>query len=201
MSAKKCWILATLGIFIVSVASYIVLAVEPIRSMDDLAFLAKQQERDVLVGLKGIHVGIGEIGSELKKNGLTSDIIQVDAELELRKFGIKVLTEEEWIREKGKPSLYVHLTCFADSSSKFTGTVYIQLSEQVMLARRPEISVLGSTWSRLVTFANADSNNIREVTKQVIDIFINDYLAANPKEPEGNEDANKTDKRNSKPSK
>jgi hypothetical protein len=55
--------------------------------------------------------------------------------------------------------------------------------EEATLVRNPKIRDLVTTWNKGMTgFASINvSRNIRQNVGDVIDLFINDYLAVNPK--------------------
>lgn len=62
-----------------------------------------------LRGLKGVLVLVEALKPEIEADGLRRDSIQTDVELKLRLAGIKVLTEEECLKEPGCPWLYVYI--------------------------------------------------------------------------------------------
>lgn len=66
--------------------------------------------KETLVGLHGVHVLVDGIEPEVEKLGLTMAKLQTDTELELRRYGIKVISKEERSQRKGPtPCLYVYV--------------------------------------------------------------------------------------------
>lgn len=144
---------------------------------------ALTDEQRALVGLKGVYVMTtveSPNAKEIELLGLTRDQIQKDVELRLRKSGIKVLTDKEWILTTGTPSLMVNLSAFT-YLALCVYSVRVALFEAVTLARGGQTSA--SVWESDY-FGMVGTKNIRRVRNNVgdkIDEFINDYLAANPK--------------------
>jgi hypothetical protein len=140
-------------------------------------------EQKTLVGLPGVHVlTIVESpkAKEIELLGLTKDQVQKDVELRLRKSGIKVLTDKEWLSTTGTPSLMVSLSAFS-YLGVWAYSIRVALFEVVTLARGGQASapIWESDYLGLV-----GTNNIRQVRDDIgdkVDEFINDYLAANPK--------------------
>ena len=143
---------------------------------------ALTDEQRVLVGLKGMHVLVEEMNPKAEGLGLTKAQIKVDVELRLRKAGIRVLTEKEQLEMPGGPALYVDINSyFPPDIPIFAFSINIELMEWVTLANG--FKVFGAVWStKPIGISRKDE--IREIRKSigdVVDKFINDYLAANPK--------------------
>jgi hypothetical protein len=138
--------------------------------------------RETLRGLKGVLVEIESIEPEIEQDGLTKAQIQTDVELKLRLAGIKVLSEEEWQKEKGRPFFYVcaHVRKYKVLSS-YVFNIDIQLNQDVYLERYLNFKIGAPTWSVSCLGIISDLNDIRNVVKDKIDIFINAYLSVNPK--------------------
>jgi hypothetical protein len=66
--------------------------------------------RNSLKGLNGVHVVI-QLESPNKTNlqNITQDQLQNDTELRLRKAGIRVLSDQEWVQDFRSPALYVRV--------------------------------------------------------------------------------------------
>jgi hypothetical protein len=143
---------------------------------------ALTDEQKVLVGLKGVFVE-GGIDNP-KGSGLTKDQIKTDVELQLRKAGIKVLTNEERLTTPGQPYLSVLVSIIEISSRGYpigyAYTITVQLYEAVTIVRGFE--AVGSIWSAgWMGYFGKPDRHIRNNISDMVDKFINDYLAANPK--------------------
>jgi hypothetical protein len=143
---------------------------------------ALTDQQKALVGLKGVYVYVEEMDPQAERLGLTKDQIKTDVELRLRKAGVRVLTEKEGLEPPGIPHLYVRLSItFRQSGSRVNFLAKVALKEWVTLARGFE--TFGAIWEK-ICYGSKETRDIREIRKDVddlIDYFINDYLAANPK--------------------
>jgi hypothetical protein len=133
-----------------------------------------------LGGLKGMGVMVEDMRPEAERLGLTRNQIQTDVELRLRKAGVRVLTEKEKDETPGMPYLYVNVNTMFDSAS-CVFSITVELSEWVTLARGFKTS--GRIWqSSSVGIVGINKlSQIRVSVGELVDKFINDYLAANPK--------------------
>lgn len=143
-------------------------------------------KRAPLKGLKGVGVTVEDLPAEVEEIGLTRTKLETDVELRLRKAGIRVLDETERLPPPGSPYLYVNVN--VHRIGKETGywpfSIYVALSERVRLERNPEIVVDAATWSTgCIAAGPTDSlpRGVRDYVGDMVDIFCNDYLAANPK--------------------
>src|SRR6266446_4569440 len=71
--------------------------------------------RATLRGVAGVQVVVERLKLEVERHGLTSQQLQTDVELRLRKAGIPVLTDQERRKIPGQPWLYVTVNVFLDS--------------------------------------------------------------------------------------
>lgn len=130
----------------------------------------------VLVGLKGVYVSVSSIRAEVEPLGATSGQIKTDTELRLRKAGVRVLTEKEIEETPGQPELHVNVTAYI-TSGRCIYSIGLGLTEMVTLARG--IIAPGDIWT--AGYVGTGIKGIQNTTGKLVDQFINDYLAANPK--------------------
>lgn len=152
------------------------------------------RNRESLAGLEGVVVKI-EISNEddAKNWGLRKEQLKNDVELKLRLAGIKVLPEEEKEKESvwEHPHLIVGITPIIKNKLEFSVfCIELFLAQSVRLTRDRTITIFATTWETgwvgsvdKVKFVS----EVREKLKDRVDEFINDYLAANPKEQPKNE--------------
>ncbi len=150
-----------------------------------------------LVGLDGVGVNI-DLDSkqvaggalETDKYGLTEQILRTDVELQLRQYGIKVLTEMEAAKSPGSPMLYIGVSLLIAKEAGVSAVmIIVELCQSVCLLREPPRFVLFvPTWQKqsilLMGLVDLRSNGVKKNLKNIVNMFINDYLAANPKETE-----------------
>lgn len=143
-------------------------------------------KQETLVGLKGVAVLVEALPPQIERPGLTYDQIQSNIELRLRKAGVKVLGRE-LNDTPGWPTLYVRVGLVSGSGHCAYST-HVALQEQVTLARG--FKTYSSIWEAdsvggiVGIVGDIKTGNIMQIWKEVrdgVDIFINDYLAANPK--------------------
>lgn len=141
--------------------------------------------RETLRGLRGVKVSIDNFVPEAEKEGLSKSQLQVDVELRLRKAGIRVLTEEEWLKTPGMPALYVLVTTHENKIGVHAFSIRVKLRQEVKLVRQPNFrTVLAGTYETngyVGTVGSSNLRNLREAVADEVDVFINDYLAENPK--------------------
>jgi len=143
----------------------------------------------LIVVLGGDKVVVDQIGS------LTRTEIETQVELALRKAGIKVYYGDIAVQ------LFVYVeahkmmfpTSDAGSQALYAFKVSTELHQQVILSRDPKIRTKVKTWpatpfvvGRGIEFASLETLGqcIKQDVAKLMDVFCNDYLAANPKEPE-----------------
>ena len=138
-----------------------------------------------LRGLKGVNVVVEDLQPNIEADGLGRDSIQADVELELRLAGIRVLTEEERLKEPGCPYLYVNVNSYKDSTIQtYVFSISVELKQDVILMRYLQTVVYGATtWytSRVGIVRAQMVDDIRDFVKDDVDKFINDYLSVNPR--------------------
>jgi len=156
-------------------------------ALQKLALFTKRVPTDgkeILQGLEGVEVLVESIEPEVEKYGLRRQALQTDTELQLRQYGIKVLTREESLSTPGGPVLYINVAVIIQEKEPVAAAVItVQLRETVLLLREPtRICSAARTWQTggMWTDWSHRIENIREVVKDYVSEFINDYLAANP---------------------
>jgi predicted secreted protein len=170
MKEKKYWIFVVLFIGIFAAINY--------------AAGAKWESRS-LAGLQGIAVVVEQIDQEAKRYGLTGEALQADTELKLRQNGIKVFSEQERLQTPEMPQLYINVNVVVREEIEFSAAnTHVAFKQVVLLKRDPTNACVATTWEAggVSMGETADLKGVREDVKALVDQFINDYLAANPKQ-------------------
>jgi len=162
----------------------------------------QEDARSTLKGLKGIGVVISFETDEmrnLKKIGLTEEVILVDVEQQMTSAGINVISKAENIKQApGFPQLVIQIVGYSTlaKGDKAKGIAYFiqtELNQRILLVRNLDINALAGTWaSSIVGLGYTDegiATDIRNGVKDCVDAFIKAYLSVNPKKEE------KTDKK------
>jgi len=146
-----------------------------------------KSRREPLKGIKGVYVLIESLPPDAKELGITKESMKTKTELNLRLAGIRVYSREDWRKNPGAIStLYVNLNTvgFGTVKGAYAYNISFSLRDVAYITRssRPD---LVTTWSgsRLGVYNNKldGLEAINKSFKVVIDIFLNDYLAVNPK--------------------
>ena len=141
------------------------------------------EDRETLRGLKGFHVLVAELKDDIKQAGLTGSILKTDVELKFRKAGIRILTRDEALLTPGKPHLFVQVRAIKLKSPR--GLFYLALvsfGQDAILSRNHSIQTSLVTWEDSFLGTTSEPlRSIREAVSDLVDEFMNDYLAVNPK--------------------
>lgn len=144
-----------------------------------------QSNRATLKGLTGVGVLVEKLPAELEKEGLHRDQIQKDVEAKLKKAGIKVYSREECSKIPGEPYLYINLNVNVakTESDIYPYTIDIMLIQKVSLIRDPHRVAYAVTWSTggVGSVTKSIVSQLRENVAEVVEIFIQRFLAENPK--------------------
>jgi len=143
-----------------------------------------EQEHAMLRGVEGVEVAVENFPPDVERAGLTRQRLQTDVELQLRKAGIRVLTQEERLGMLGAPWLYVNIHVVPRPE---VGTaayhIHITVKQQAYLetdASRPRVVStwwVGSTGSVGIAYLSTIRNSVRDD----VDHFINAYLSVHPR--------------------
>lgn len=159
--------------------------------------------RRTVRGLESVYVEVEpfdpELQKELKKGGLTHELLRQAVERELEKAGIRVLREEDLQKSQYHGVLYVNLQILSPETHKaFKYTVNggqlskdapaqryfyaldIELRQAVSLLRDPGIQEIASTWSTSSVGLRRLARIESDIRDQV-DRFISAYGVVNPK--------------------
>jgi hypothetical protein len=130
------------------------------------------------MNIKEISILVESLSPEIKKEGLTPEMIRSEVEQSLEKAGFKVLPDAEGLWVPGKPYLYVNVNVF--KSEKYVYSITIELHQDVGLIRDPDIKIDASTWSKRYIGISSNLDDIRAHTRDIVTIFLNAYNSVNP---------------------
>ena len=143
----------------------------------------QKYRRAILRGLQGCRVVVENLEPEIERDGLTREQLQTDTELKFRMAGIKVLSLKEATQVKGSsPFFHLWVRVLKLQSGCYTYVITAELIEVVFPKRKPHYPIVVST-CEIPSFMGFTCRltDIRQPAKDIVDQFINDYLAVNPK--------------------
>jgi hypothetical protein len=136
--------------------------------------------RAVLRGLEGVRVVVERLKPEIERDGLFGSTLQTDAELSLQMAGIKVLSEEEWLKTPGAPYLYLKVNAF-QCARGYVYNITLTLEEQVTLVRNGlKVSATTSTIGHQLGITSSLSD-IRGEARDQVEEFVKAWQEANRK--------------------
>lgn len=146
-----------------------------------LSPLNAQDESEMLRGLPGVYVVVGDIDPEIARGGLTKAAVKTRVDLRLRTHGIPVLTEDEWNETDTFPHLAIGLAAFYHEDALVIYTLDVNMYEYVTLDRNTDIGGYVATWEtgEVGVELPSDLMDILDSIDGLVDQFANDYLAVN----------------------
>jgi hypothetical protein len=141
-------------------------------------------DRDNLRGLRGFSLLVRIDEPNLEKDGVTHDQLQTRVEVKLRQAGIRILSISELPGTPGQPILSLRVVALRGESPRgYAFGVELGMLERVILDRDRNRVIYGMIWreARAGFVGFLAVRSIYEYVSDVLDVFITDYLAANPK--------------------
>ena len=141
------------------------------------------RSRATLTGLRGVHVKVERLRSEIVKDGLTQQQIEEDVKQKLNSAGIKILSDTEGLRQFANPYLYVNPSISKTKAGLYLCFITVEFVQDVRLARNRRILRPAPTWSVGVEGAiyKNFADKVRNHIKDLMDRFIKAYLSVNPR--------------------
>lgn len=141
-----------------------------------------------LKGIEALEVTMEDVESFAAEDGLNVRALQTYAELRLRKVGLRVVTRKESAESKGRiPYLYIRVHPLKLRHDRgYAYNVSVELKQSVNLVRASSfISHTATTWDRSAIAVGPTATmtkHVREILENLLDEFLNIYLAVNPRD-------------------
>ena len=147
---------------------------------------AQQQDGKLesLRGIKAIAVVIEDLSPNSEQAGFQKTQLKTDVEMRLKEKGIQLASEPETERKWDGPVLNVRLqTVKHDRQNIEAISIILQLRQKVRLTRESRAEVSAVTWQsdRLGSVDRAELPLARKILVSMVDGFISDYSAVNPR--------------------
>jgi hypothetical protein len=190
MRNKKCWVFLT----VIALAFLVLNA--PAFSFNDT-----QESRETLRGVTSLYVVIEGITPELEQSGLSAKQLKADAEIQLRKAGINVISkmEKRESPESYPAGLYVRINSLKSDMLKsgfdidyYAISISVELIQRCLPLTKINIdpsyvsshSTLACTWSTNNIYLAGEERliDIRDCVQELVGHFIDAYVSVNPKQ-------------------
>jgi hypothetical protein len=146
---------------------------------------ASQYHRESLRGLGGVAPRVERIAPDAQQYGLDEMSIYTDVEQRLGKAGIKALTAGQLSQEPGSPVLYIRVNAKQSYDAPvYAVNVTVALLQDAVTARDSNLKLREvKTWDAgyMRTYDPASLGQARSVVSDLVDEFIRDWMAVNPK--------------------
>ena len=180
MKAKRFRIYVTAGllVFLCFFAAVLTFAQVAVRAAIHQEFRKRLSESD------GICVYVNVITKEKDVEESMTTKLQEDVEHELEDADIKIIPKEDLEYASGRPRLGVYLVMYQDPQLKdmYLYSFRVVHFEDATLARNYKFAE-GICWDSGLYIGREKTAVMRGLVKNHVRMYINDYLAANPKPP------------------
>jgi hypothetical protein len=139
---------------------------------------AREENKGILQGLDKVHVVVERLRAEIEQDGLFASTLQKDMELKLTLAGIKVLSEEEYLKIPCVADLYMHVDAFKYAQG-YSYRIHLSLMEPVVVLRK-HMQVTGTTFRVHDELGMTENlSEVREEARDLLDKFIEIWQAVN----------------------
>lgn len=140
-----------------------------------------------LSGLKTIQLLVTSLYEEGKEVGLSREEVTNEVRLELEKTKLTIVGDCTTVQNEDIPILMLKLFGFTHpKSSSYTFSCELMLIEKASTKRNPNITHFAKIWWLPAIIGRTSKDQLTEqikvIVKSQMNKFVNDYLAANPKE-------------------
>ncbi len=151
------------------------------------ATIAADDSRVMFQGLKSVYVQVNPIDFNTEQKGIVASQLREETEHQLKKAGIKVLSDEEFNRFKislkyplARLVLYVSINEIPTQDTTIdVSNITVEVQQAAQLGRNATISLFATTWERnQISFGG--SAEVQGKIRAFVAEFINAYTSANP---------------------
>jgi hypothetical protein len=149
--------------------------------------MAAEDTRAMFQGLKSVYVHVNPIDPKTEQKGIIASQLREETELQLKKAGIEVLSDEEFNRYKvslkyplARLTLSVSMDeIITEDTALDVSNITVEVQQAVFLGRKATISMFATTWERN-QISLGGSAEVQGKMRAFVDEFISAYTAANP---------------------
>ena len=141
----------------------------------------------ILGGLKGVYLLVEPLSPQTTEKGIVAAQLRRDTERQLKKAGIKLLSEREFnnFRLTGRyPLTRLDISVIIDQIEIADTTlnvnfIAVKARQQAFLGRKPAIRFFATTWQRQEISYSYDVADVGQGLRELVDEFISAYKSAN----------------------
>jgi hypothetical protein len=168
--------------FVLSIVALLISA-----SMSSISLAADGPFGPILGGVKSVYIKVEPFSPETEEKGIASAQVHKTTEQQLRKAGIKVLSEKEYsnFRLTGTyPTARLDISVNIDQMELAdtpisVNFIVVKARQQAFLGRKPSIRFFATTWQRQEINYSSDPADVHGVIREIVNEFISAYDAAN----------------------
>lgn len=136
-----------------------------------------------LAQIKTLYTFVQGLNEQTQKAGLNQRQIQAQIEGKLASLNIKVVSEQQGIKEPGSPVLYVNISAVKrQSGNAFVFHIDLGILQKVTLVRQPQMGTMAITWNKgRLGFCDASelAGSVKDSIEYLMNKFVEDYKLAN----------------------
>jgi hypothetical protein len=141
----------------------------------------------ILGGVKSVYIQAEPFSPETEEKGIAAAQVRKTTGQQLRKAGIKVLSEKEYsnFRLTGSyPMARLDISVSIDQievadTPLSVNFIVVKARQQAFLGRKPSIRFFATTWQRQEINYSSDPADVHGVIREIVNEFISAYNAAN----------------------
>lgn len=134
-----------------------------------------------LKGIKTVNITVADVSDDLVKDGVDSETVRTTLEAALRGAGLTVLPRDHY--DDAHPTITVQVSSIKEPNGRFYAADIVLACLENVSDRRTAGMFSAIIWTRdlLQLLGKVDLGRVVEGEKKLIDLFLEDYLQANPK--------------------
>ena len=133
-----------------------------------------------LKGIKTVNVAVAELSDDLVQDGVEKEVLTTTLELALRRAGLTVLTQPQY--DGTVPTISLQVSAIKEPNGRFYATDVVLTCLDNVYDNRTAGPFSASIWSKdvLQLLGVIDLSRLVEAERKLIEMFLTDYIQANP---------------------
>ncbi|MFI5368265.1 MAG: hypothetical protein ACHQ1F_04555 [Spirochaetia bacterium] len=134
-----------------------------------------------LKGIRTVHAVVFDLSDDLVRDGVQKESIRTTLEAGLTAAGLNVLAQDQY--DDTAPTITVRVSAIREPNGRFYAIDIVLACVDNVSSSRIAGPFSAAIWSNdvLELLGKVDLSRVVEGEKKLVDLFLNDYLEANPK--------------------